>query len=141
MIHACRQRDSRLEQPAGGWVSVKRDDAGPDYSLLVIPMPEVNSIHLFSNPRVLILISDPEKGREDIGAALKQLYGLTGSEVNVRLSLAAGKDTSSIADELLVSRQAVRFHLKNIFAKTRVKRQGELIRLPLRLPMVPFEMR
>ena len=89
----------------------------------------------------MILISDPEKGREDIGAALKQLYGLTGSEVNVRLSLAAGKDTSSIADELLVSRQAVRFHLKNIFAKTRVKRQGELIRLPLRLPMVPFEMR
>jgi DNA-binding CsgD family transcriptional regulator len=31
----------------------------------------------------------------------------------------------------------VRFHLKNIFAKTRVKRQGELIRLLLTLPNVP----
>jgi DNA-binding CsgD family transcriptional regulator len=37
-----------------------------------------------------------------------------------------------------VSRDAVRFHLKNIFTKTRVKRQGDLIRLLLTLPNVPI---
>ena len=93
---------------------------------------------MFSNPRVLVLVSDPAQGREDIGAALKHLYGLTDGEARVCLSLAAGKDTGSIADELVVSRDAVRFHLKNIFTKTRVKRQGELIRLLLTLPNVPI---
>lgn len=125
------------EQPAGGWVSIVRDHHGPHYRVLVIPMPQVNAINLFSNPRVLVLISDPAVGREDIGSALKQIYRLTEGEVQVCLSLAAGKDTSSIADELAVSREAVRFHLKNVFSKTGVKRQGELIRLLLTLPGVP----
>lgn len=137
LIRSCRQGNSHGEEPAGGWISVARDDVGLDYSVLVIPMPQVNEINLFSSPRVLVLISDPTKGREDIGAALKQLYGLTEGEMHVCLSLAAGKDTSAIADELSVSREAVRFHLKNIFTKTRVKRQGELIRLLLTLPNAP----
>jgi DNA-binding CsgD family transcriptional regulator len=137
MIRSCRRGNSNVEDPAGGWVSIARDNAELDYSVLVIPMPDVNDVNLFSSPRVLIMISDPSEGREDVGEALKHLYGLTEGEVHVCLSLAAGKDTSSIADELSVSKDAVRFHLKNIFTKTRVKRQGELIRLLLTLPNVP----
>jgi DNA-binding CsgD family transcriptional regulator len=137
MIRSCRHGNSNVEDPAGGWVSIARDNAELDYSVLVIPMPDVNDVNLFSSPRVLIMISDPSEGREDVGEALKHLYGLTEREVHVCLSLAAGKDTSRIADELSVSKDAVRFHLKNIFTKTRVKRQGELIRLLLTLPNVP----
>jgi DNA-binding CsgD family transcriptional regulator len=137
MIRSCRHGNSNVEDPAGGWVSIARDNADLDYSVLVIPMPDVNEVNLFSSPRVLVLISDPAEGREDVGGALQHLYGLTEREVHVCLVLAAGKDTASIADELSVSKEAVRFHLKNIFAKTRVKRQGELIRLLLTLPNVP----
>lgn len=137
LIRSSRAGNVHDEELAGGWISIARDNSDSDYSVLVIPMPEVNDINLFSNPRILVLISDPEEGREDIGAPLKHLYGLTEGEVQVCLSLAAGKDTGSIADELAVSRDAVRFHLKNIFTKTRVKRQGELIRLLLTLPRVP----
>ena len=137
LVRSSRIANSYGERSAGGWVSIVRDDHGPHYRVLVIPMPQVNDINLFSNPRVLILISDPAAGRENIGSALKHLYRLTEGEVHVCLSLAAGKDTSRIADELTVSREAVRFHLKNIFSKTGVKRQGELIRLLLTLPGVP----
>jgi DNA-binding CsgD family transcriptional regulator len=137
LIRSCRHGNSHAEELAGGWVSIARDSAGLDYSVLVIPMPEVNDLNLFSSPRVLVLVSDPAKEREDIGAPLTHLYGLTEGEVRVCLALAAGKDTASIADELGVSRDAVRFHLKNIFTKTRVKRQGDLIRLLLTLPNIP----
>jgi DNA-binding CsgD family transcriptional regulator len=137
LIRACRQVKRHGEKPAGGWLSIARDDAGPDYSALVIPMPDVSDINLFSNPRVLVLISDPIEGRGDIDTALKQLYGLTDGEVRVCLVLSTGKDTGGIADELAISRDAVRFHLKNIFVKTNVKRQGELIKLLLALPGTP----
>jgi DNA-binding CsgD family transcriptional regulator len=140
LILSCRNGKSLGEELAGGWVSIVRDNAGLDYSALVIPMPVVDDINLFSNSGVLVLVSDPAEGREGIGTALKHLYGLTEGETRVCLALAAGKDTGSIADELLVSRDAVRFHLKNIFTKTRVKRQGELIRLLLTLPNVPIGM-
>jgi DNA-binding CsgD family transcriptional regulator len=137
LIRSCRAGIAHDDEPAGGWISIARDNSDPDYSVLVIPMPEVNDINLFSNPRILVLISDPAEGREDLGGPLKHLYGLTEGEIQVCLSLAAGKDTGNIADELGVSRDAVRFHLKNIFNKTHVKRQGELIRLLLTLPSVP----
>ncbi len=136
IVRSCRQPGS-AENPTGGWITVRRDDTGADYSLLVIPMPNINDTHLFSHPRVLVLISDPIEGREDVGEALRSLYGLTEGETRVCLSLVAGNDTSAIADELTVSRDAVRFHLKNIFAKTGINRQGELIRLVLSLPSVP----
>lgn len=136
IIRSCRQRGD-VENPAGGWVSVRREDAGADYSLLVIPMPNIDATQLFSSPRVLVLISDPAEGREDVGAALRSLYGLTEGEARVCLSLVAGNDTGSIADELSVSREAVRFHLKNIYSKTGTNRQGELIRLILSLPSSP----
>lgn len=137
MIRSCRRGEETLEAPAGGWISVARGDPGPDYSLLVIPMPETREFRLFSSPRVLIMISDPAEGREDVGDALRHLYKLTESEARVCLSLVAGNDTNGIADELCVSREAIRFHLKNIFSKTGVKRQGELIRLVLTLPPSP----
>ena len=138
LIRSCRGGHSHGEEPSGGWVSITREHTGEDYSALIIPMPEVNEINLFSHPRILVLVSDPAGGREDIGCALQYLYGLTDGEVSVCLALAAGQDTSSIADELSVSREAIRFHLKNIYSKTRVKRQGELIRLLLTLPNDPL---
>jgi DNA-binding CsgD family transcriptional regulator len=138
LVRSCRNAGGlQGDEPGGGWISIPRSNALPAYSALVIPMPDVDGINLFSNPRVLVLISDPAQGREDIGGALMKLYGLTQGEVHVCLSLAAGKDTNNIADELSVGREAVRFHLKNIFTKTHVKRQGELIRLLLTLPNVP----
>ena len=42
--------------------------------------------------------------------------------MQVCLSLVAGQDTQGMADELAVSRDAIRFHLKNIFTKTGVIR-------------------
>jgi DNA-binding CsgD family transcriptional regulator len=137
MIRSCRNSRRSLDTPSGGWIKVNRDGPGPDYSALVIPMPDLDDLHLYSHPRVLILVSDPAEGREDVGSALGHLYDLTVTEIRVCLSLVAGNDTHGIANELSVSRGTVRFHLKNIFGKTGVKRQGELIRLVLALPTSP----
>jgi DNA-binding CsgD family transcriptional regulator len=136
-VRDCQQQRAPGDDPAGGWISIARDGPAADYTALIIPMPEVEGLQFFSNPRMLVLISDPEQGRDEIGTALQTLFTLTDGEIQICLELAAGMDVSGIADKLSVSRETVRYHLKNIFSKTGVNRQGELIRLLLTLPTLP----
>jgi DNA-binding CsgD family transcriptional regulator len=62
------------------------------------------------------------------------LFDLTPAEARVVTRLASGRNVTEIANELGVSRNAVRFHVKNALAKTHTRRQPELVRLVLRSP-------
>ena len=62
----------------------------------------------------------------DLGAA----FQLTRGEVRVLLQLADGHSASQVADQLKVSTETVRTHIKNLYAKLNVKtREGLLSRL------------
>lgn len=56
-------------------------------------------------------------------------YGLTAREADVLELLARGRDVPYIAEELVISKNTVRSHTKNIFAKTGVHSRQELIDL------------
>lgn len=58
---------------------------------------------------------------------LRLLFGLTPSEARVARLLALGSRMSVIADELGVSVATVNFHLRNLFQKTSVTRQSDLV--------------
>jgi len=62
---------------------------------------------------------------------LRTLFGLTPAECRVALLLGVGHSPQEIAQTIGVSFETVRSHIKSIFSKTNVKRQGELIRLLL----------
>ena len=62
---------------------------------------------------------------------LGQLFDLTPMEAQVAHLLAEGLRRSQIADRLTISGTTVAFHLRNIFAKTGVQRQAELVALIL----------
>jgi DNA-binding CsgD family transcriptional regulator len=62
---------------------------------------------------------------------LRTLFGRTRAECRVALLLADGRSPREIAQTVGVSFETVRSQMKSIFAKTNVKRQGELIRLLL----------
>ena len=62
-------------------------------------------------------------------AALAQRYGLTAREHDVLLAMVDVGGIPMIADLLGISQTTVRTHVTNIFDKTGVRRQGDLIRL------------
>lgn len=63
--------------------------------------------------------------------ALRLMFGLTPSEARVALLLAQGRRTEDVAHELGISASTVAFHLRNLFAKTGVTRQTDIVALVL----------
>jgi GAF domain-containing protein/DNA-binding CsgD family transcriptional regulator len=61
------------------------------------------------------------------------LSPLTPREREVLDALVAGASTREIANRLVVSEHAVRYHLKNLFAKLQVHSRGELVAYALRV--------
>jgi DNA-binding CsgD family transcriptional regulator len=83
-------------------------------------------------PAAILFIRDPERSTAPGIDALKGLFGLTPAEATVASQLAQGRSISSIGAKHRLSNNTVRTHLKGIFAKTDVRRQGELVALVLR---------
>ena len=63
----------------------------------------------------------------DLSAALRDLYGLTRTEARIASLLANGRSIREIGDELELAYETVRSVVKSVFAKTGVRRQGELV--------------
>lgn len=63
--------------------------------------------------------------------ALRMLFGLTRTEAKVARLLALGKRSEEVADVLFVSTTTVAFHLRNLFQKTGISRQSDLVALIL----------
>jgi DNA-binding CsgD family transcriptional regulator len=61
--------------------------------------------------------------------AVSEHYGLTPREREVLALLARGRNASSIQDLLTISRNTVKTHIKNVYAKLEVHSQQELIDL------------
>ncbi len=78
-----------------------------------------------------IFVQDTSKTPDFAGEAFATLYGLTPTELRIGLEIAKGQNLQEIADLLEISANTIKTHLKHIFAKTGVTRQGDLVRLIL----------
>jgi len=81
--------------------------------------------------RALMTIIDPDHTPTPTPAMLRQLYRLTPAEVTIAMRIAQGASIKPIADELSISVETVRTHLRHVFEKTQTRRQVELTRLIL----------
>jgi DNA-binding CsgD family transcriptional regulator len=113
---------------AGGTMLVSRP-VGRPMSLTVAPLrakawPE--------EPAAVIFIADPDERTELPNDLLRRCYGLTIAESRLAIILVEGRSLKEAAAQTRVSVQTIRTQLKSVFAKTGVKRQGELIQLLLR---------
>jgi DNA-binding CsgD family transcriptional regulator len=73
---------------------------------------------------------ESEPGMTSMGRAVKRVVevgGLSRREAQVALCCAQGLTNAEIGTRLQVSEQTVKFHLRNIFVKFRVKRRAELV--------------
>jgi DNA-binding CsgD family transcriptional regulator len=83
---------------------------------------------------IAVLANDPEHAPTLDVQMLHEWYGLTPAEARVAGFLAGGLGLGEIVERLGIGANTARTHLKNIFAKTDTRRQGELIRLLLSTP-------
>src|SRR5262249_30862533 len=86
-------------------------------------------------PAVSVLVVS-ESLAEPNPAILRELFSLTPTETRITTPLVLGRSAEEIAQDLNVSIQTVRTHIKRVLSKTSTTRQGELISLVLR--SVPF---
>jgi DNA-binding CsgD family transcriptional regulator len=80
------------------------------------------------DPGALLFISDSEASTRPSIARLRTVYGLTPAEALLASIIVDGRSLGSAADELGVSQNTVKYHLKAIFEKTGVRRQSDLVR-------------
>ncbi len=118
----------------GGVVAIPRPSGKRDYTVHVSPLRSFEETSDQHAPIAAVFLTDPEYHPTPPSKTLEARYGLTRSEANLALLLCQGKELRNAADELYVSMNTVRSHLKQIFSKTNTHRQGELIALLNRLP-------
>ncbi len=81
--------------------------------------------------RFAVFITDPQAVQLPSSERLEELYGLTPAEANVACEFAMGHSYKEVARRLNISEDTVRAHIKQIYPKTRVNRQSDLVRLIL----------
>jgi DNA-binding CsgD family transcriptional regulator len=113
---------------AGGTMLVSRS-VGRPLSLTAAPLRDARRPE---DPAAVIFIADPDERTELPGDLLRRGYGLTGAESRLALQLVEGQSLNQAAAQTRVSVLTLRTQLKSVFAKTGVKRQGELIQLLLK---------
>jgi DNA-binding CsgD family transcriptional regulator len=79
-------------------------------------------------PACVIFIRDPERKSEASRDTVRQLFDFTPVETELALQLANGLTLDEAAEELAVSKNTARAHLRAIFSKTGVTRQATLVR-------------
>jgi DNA-binding CsgD family transcriptional regulator len=103
--------------------------------VLVAPLPpySIGEVRL-SEPRAMLMITDPHRERNLVGRHLVDWFGLTQAEAALAVQLAKGLKLASLAQTKRVCMSTLRSQLSSILAKTDTQRQSDLIRLLHQLP-------
>ncbi len=138
---ALRQEDDRKLDSLVRRSATNVVDAAANQSFMALARPAPHSAYGVaiqrmssdtpSEPVVAIQISEADRGLELSRAAIREFFGLTPTEAEIAARLADGNNISEIASALDIRPGTVRVHLRSIYRKTRVSRQGELVRLVL----------
>ncbi len=121
---------------SGGSVTVPRRDGGVGgYAVRVMPCPERQAMLPGGMPGMIVTISDPAAAIRCPDEQLRELFGLTPAQAVVAGRLADGCSMGSISAELGISTNTARRHLADVMAKTATRRQAELVRLLVQLPV------
>ena len=120
---------------AGGVMRIPRPSGLRSFQLLVSPYRSTRTWPGVEQPAATVFITDPEREPEYPPALLSRLYGLTPAEARLAVLLLGGGSVAEAADQLGVTLNTARTHLKQVFAKTGTKRQAELVRLLIAGPL------
>jgi DNA-binding CsgD family transcriptional regulator len=112
---------------AGGFVVIERPE-GPPLSLMVSPYvaPPGSPGHTYGAS--LVLFTDPEARTDVPEHAIAKMFGLSPAQSRLVSALVAGETMADYADSIGISLNTAKTQMKQIFLKTGVNRQSDLVR-------------
>lgn len=119
----------------GGALLLPREE-GPGVVALVTPLPAGLLPEQPARRLALIVLTDLRDGLPDVGALLRELYGLTPAEAALAMALAGGSSPREAAEARGVQLTTVRSQIRALLDKTGCGRQSELVRLVTRLSVL-----
>ena len=126
-------KDETDAGPSGHSLAIPdADGAGYVATLLPIERGQRRGIMAPFAASVAVFAQDPAQVPLLPGEAFARLYGLTGGELRVLLTLAQGLGAKEAADMLGIGEPTVRTHLQRIFSKTATSKQSEVLSLLMR---------
>jgi DNA-binding CsgD family transcriptional regulator/PAS domain-containing protein len=129
LIGAAAQTTAHKGMHPGGEFRVARPNGRGALEIVVSPVSTKDTWSLGERAVAAVYVTDPGQVPQRPEAAMSRLYGLTPAEAKVAVLIVGGNSGRQAADELRLSYNTVKTHLKRIFVKTGTKGQGELIRL------------
>jgi DNA-binding CsgD family transcriptional regulator len=127
LIAGAATRRGAATRPQTGALQISRPQHGSPLSLVAIPLAGANRDA--AQAKVALFCHDPTRACTPPIALLEQLYGLTPCEARLARHLLCGEDLRQAAQELSVSLNTARSHLKHVFQKTGATRQADLLHL------------
>jgi DNA-binding CsgD family transcriptional regulator len=122
-----RLTDMSAAQPLT--LRIERPSGRGDLLMVVARAPEPDRMIAGNGPAAVLFLTDPARVGRISADAVRDLLQLTQSEANVAAQLAEGLSPTEVAAQFGISLNTVRAHLRAIFAKTGVRRQGQLVQL------------
>jgi DNA-binding CsgD family transcriptional regulator/PAS domain-containing protein len=115
----------------GGSLACARPSGKRPYAVHVLPLNHHGAEFTPRGPTAMLVIVDPERRPMPAAERLRQLFGLTKTEAAVAQLVVNGHGLGPIGEQLVLSRDTVKTHLRSVFNKTGTHRQAELVRLLL----------
>ncbi|GAA4883809.1 helix-turn-helix transcriptional regulator [Ferrimonas pelagia] len=111
---------------------IQRASGASDLGIVVRSIPSADWNEGKQQPAVVLFVSDPDRKSRAPQEVVKALFDFTPAESHLAMLLANGLTLDEASEELSISRNTARAHLRSIFSKTGVTRQTMLVRLILR---------
>jgi DNA-binding CsgD family transcriptional regulator len=115
----------------GKTMSVVRPSGRRSYASMVGPLLAPPPGTSLREAVAILFIADPDGSQISTTEVLEGLYDLTPAEAELLRLLAEGNSLEEVAERRGVTMNTARSQLKQVFAKTDTRRQGELVRLVL----------
>jgi DNA-binding CsgD family transcriptional regulator len=111
----------------GGAMLITRPSMRRSFLVLVAPLPLAIDGDQPSGTAT-VFISDPEAHEETLEEFVRRFYKLTATEARVATAFAATGNLEQVGDQLGISRETVRWHLRHLYRKTGTHRQAALLK-------------
>lgn len=134
IFQSCETGTARAIGGAGGALLISRNQSAKPLQVVVGPSC-ASMTALSSCPAAVVFIHDLSARIRPRFELLKALYGLTPAEARVTCLLLDGKSSREITEILGTSKNTLKTQMQSIFGKTGVRRQSELIRALMHLPV------
>ena len=135
ILEAAGGLDGKLFIHKSGVMTVDRPSCRRPLALVVSPTRNAASPFGRSHA-VCVSFADPERAPKADADLIARLYGLTARQAAVAALLLEGRSPSEAAEELAMTENTVRTHIRHVFDKTGVERLSDLVRLLMQGPGV-----